>query len=135
MNKKVIIIVGILVGLATVAIGVFAFVFGENVAINTNKTTINGEVKMTIGSLKGEQEVESFEINEATNGTVSIPYKASVGEGELVLEVERSDETVWEEKLSSNNSGVIEFEGTKGTYHITLHTEEAKDITLNVSLY
>ncbi len=135
MNKRVILIIGILLGLFMVGMFASVFFFGDNIAINASKTTINGEVNLSIGSLKGYHEVETFEINEIPKGTITIPYEASVEEGEYIIYVEHSGETIWEDKISSSKSGVIKFEGEKGTYDISVYTEEAKKIKLNILLY
>lgn len=132
MNKKVIIILGIIFGVFTIGMITASFFFADNKAINTSKTTINGDVRLSIGSLKGSHNVESFEI--AENGTVSVPYKASVGDGEFLMYVKDSEKTVWKDEITSFKNGVIEFQAEKGTYDINIYTEEAKKIKLNISL-
>ncbi|WP_175637905.1 hypothetical protein [Metabacillus schmidteae] len=139
LNKRVIIILGIVlggtIGLFTVITLVVTFIFGDNVVINMNKTTTNGEVNVSIGSLKGNHEVETFEINETVNGTMTIPFEASVEEGEYTIYVEHSDEKIWEDTISSVKNGVIRFDGKKGIYTISVYTDEAKKIKLSLSLY
>jgi len=124
-----------MIGLFTVITLVVTFFFGDHVVINMNKTTTNGEVNLSIGSLKGNHEVETFEINETVNGTMTIPFEASVEEGEYTIYVEHSDDEIWEDTISSAKSGVIRFKGKKGLYTISVYTDEAKKVNLSLSLY
>ncbi|MBU7594171.1 hypothetical protein [Metabacillus halosaccharovorans] len=139
LNKRVFIILGIvlggMIGLFTVITLVVTFFLGDNVVINMNKTTTNGEVNVSIDSLKGNHEVETFEINETVNGTMTIPFEASVEEGEYTIYVEHSDEKIWEDTISSEKNGVIRFKGKKGIYTISVYTDEAKKVKLSLSLY
>ncbi|KGP71274.1 hypothetical protein [Pontibacillus yanchengensis] len=133
MNKKVIILLSVLFGLITIVIVTTSFFFADNVAINLNKTTTNGDVKLSIGSLQGSHTVETYEITQ--EGTVTIPYEASVGKGKFFMSVEQSDTTIWEDQITGSKTGVIEFQGEKDSYYISIRTEEAKKIKLNLSLY
>ncbi|KEF35929.1 hypothetical protein M670_04902 [Schinkia azotoformans MEV2011] len=132
MNKRVILILGLVFGLFTVGMFAVALLFGDNVSIGTSKSVINGEVKLSIGSLKGYHDVESFDVTK--NRTVSIPYIASVGEGSFYMYVEGSKDTVWEDEITDSKNEVIEFPGEIGTYTIGIYTEEAKKIKINLSL-
>lgn len=132
IDKRVILILGLLFGLFTVGMFAVALLFGDNVSIGTSKSVINGEVKLSIGSLKGYYDVESFDVTEKR--TVSIPFKASVGEGNFYMFVEDSKDTVWEEQITDAKNGAIEFLGERGTYNIGIYTDEAKKIKLKLSL-
>ena len=131
-SKRVLLILGLIFRLFTVGIFTVSLLFGDNVSIGTSKSVINGEVKLSISSLKGYYDVESFDVTE--NRIVSIPYIASVGEGKFYMYVEDSEDTVWEEQITDAKNGVIEFQGETGTYNISIYTEEAKKIKLNLSL-
>lgn len=134
VNIRVIIILVILMVILPIGIFVTAFFLGDNIAINTSKTTINGDVKLSIGSLKGFYNVETIELSEKMKETISIPFEASVEAGKLDIYVEHDGETVWEQAIVSSQNGLIEFEGKEGTYDINIYTEEAKKIKLTLSL-
>ncbi len=109
------------------------FLLSENVAVNTSKNTKDGNVQLSIGSLKGEYDVKTLTLDQEPEGKVAIPYEATVEEGTLVLTVDDSDGIVWEKEVSPSTVGSIEFEGSKGTYNISIYTEEAKNVKLNLS--
>jgi hypothetical protein len=87
LSKRTLIISSIALILSTVGIFASAFLFGDNLAINAIKTTNNGEVKLSIGSLKGSYDVETVNITKTSQGTIVIPYEASNDEGDLFLVV------------------------------------------------
>jgi hypothetical protein len=134
LSKRTLTISGIALILSTVGIFATAFLFGDNLAINAITTTNNGEVKLSIGSLKGSYEVETINITETSQGTIVIPYEASNVEGELFLVVKHSNEIIWDRLVSPSSVGVIEFEGEKGDYEISVYTEESKNVKVNISL-
>ncbi|WLR41835.1 hypothetical protein LC087_13420 [Bacillus carboniphilus] len=136
VSKRLIIIFGsffLFITLSTGAIFASVFFFGENVAMNVSKTSINGDVKLTIGSLKGHSSVESFHFQEKPQSVVVIPYEASVKEGDVVIYLEHSGNVIWERKIDSSRSGEITFEGEIGDYEVGVYAEEAKNINLNLS--
>lgn len=130
--KKILIIFGVLFGFLIVgAITATALFFGDNVSINTSRIEINGNVDLSIGYLKGNHEVDVIEVTE--EGSISIPYEATVQEGQLTLLVKHSGKVVWEKVISPADKGNIEFSGAKGTYYIQISTEEAKNIDMEIS--
>ncbi|WP_078552867.1 hypothetical protein [Bacillus alkalicellulosilyticus] len=118
------------VSFVTMAIIFLFIVYADNLSVNVNKTVTNEGLRLSIGTLKGSYEVENMTILE--DGILQFAYQASVGEGELVLVLDRDGEVILEEDLSPSSSEQFEFLAEKGTYTITLQTEEAKDVTLHI---
>ncbi|CAN7677507.1 hypothetical protein [Paenibacillus sp. LjRoot56] len=115
-----------------VAFGGDMVVTSHNVSTFTSKSNVNGNVKLTIGSLKGTYAVENFTIKTAEK--VSIPYESTVGSGTVTLQVVNKNLVQWEKIISPANSGLIEFDGEKGSYSVQLVTEEAKKISVKLNL-
>ena len=134
LSKRTLIISIIAITLSTLGIFAAAFLFGDNLAINAIKTTNNGEVKLSIGSLKGSYDIETINIMETSQGTIVIPYEASNDEGDLFLIVKHSNEIIWNNVVSPSSEGVIEIEREKGDYEISVYTEESKNVKVNISL-
>ncbi|WP_226669742.1 hypothetical protein [Metabacillus litoralis] len=111
------------------------FLFGNQVAVNVNKTTVNGDIELSIGSLKGDYQIETFELSEPQEETIVIPFQLNVEEGEVTLYIKHQNETVWEKTYVSSEEETIEFIGVKGVYEVGFTTESASNIQLNLSLY
>ncbi len=107
----------------------------ENIVVNQNKVVTNGEVEWSAQSLKGDYNIESFDIVNESQATIKIPFKANAKEGELILSVEQDGEMVWEDEINGVNDGIIEFKGEIGTYDIMVYTTEAKKIMITLSIY
>lgn len=108
------------------------FVVNHNVSTFTSKSNVNGNIKVSIGTLKGTYEIENFNIK--TAGKISIPYEFTVETGTVTLQVIKSNMVMWEKVISPSTTGLIELEGVKGKYSISLLTEEAKKINMKLSL-
>jgi hypothetical protein len=115
-----------------VAFGGDMVVSSHNVSTFTSKSNVNGNVKLTIGTLKGTYKVHEYTIK--TDGKVSIPYESTVGSGTVTLQVMNKNLVQWEKVISPANSGLIEFDGVKGSYSVQLVTEEAKKISVKLNL-
>ncbi|RFU68667.1 hypothetical protein [Bacillus sp. V59.32b] len=102
INTRLLLIIGILLGLLMVGVITVAMLFGENVVMNANKKITNGNLHLSIGSLKGHYEVEAFETSD--DGIVSIPYEATIGDGDVSLAIKRSDDMVWEKTVSPSDT-------------------------------
>ncbi len=134
LSKRTLIISCIAIILSTVAIFAVALLFGDNIAINAVKTTNNGEVELSIGSLKGSYDIDTVNITKTSQEKILIPYEASNDEGDLFLVVKQSNETIWNNVVSPSSVGVIELEGEKGDYEISVYSEESKNVKVNISL-
>ncbi|MCY7979946.1 hypothetical protein [Bacillus inaquosorum] len=137
MNKRMLIIavsIGSAVAIVTtvVLILIFSLSSGTNSALMVSKTEINDDVQLSIGTLRGEYEVSDFTVSES--GGISIPYEAKVKDGKYMLVVKKSDEEVWRQEVMASEQGSIEFTGDKGHYKICIQTEEAKDVSVHLSL-
>jgi hypothetical protein len=115
-----------------VAFGGDMVVSSHNVSTFTSKSNVNGNVKLTIGTLKGTYKVHEYTIK--TTGKVSIPYESTVGSGTVTLQVVNMNLVQWEKVISPSSSGLIEFNGVNGSYSIQLVTEEAKKISVKLNL-
>jgi hypothetical protein len=136
INKRLLfIMIGSIIGLTIVGF-TYLFLNSGNVAMVVNKVVTNGDIKLSIGSLKGYHTVESFMLEES-EGYLEIPYEASVEEGEITLIVEKSvgNEIVWEKDISTKKSGLIVFDISEGDYDIRIYTEKAKNVKLKLELY
>lgn len=107
------------------------FLFADNVAINASKSMSNGNVEVSIGTLKGSYEVAEYDVT--SGGILSIPYEAAVAEGIVSLTVEKGNEVLWKENIPASGEGNIEFQAEPGTYDIIIVTEEAKDVFIELS--
>ncbi|WP_026690905.1 hypothetical protein [Alteribacter aurantiacus] len=131
MTKKgIVMITGAFVVFTFGVIGA-TFLFAENLAVNVSKTVYQGNLEVSIGSLKGEYLVDDPSIIQ--EGAVVIPYQASVGDGSFTLVVERADEIVWEEDIIGASEGFIEFVGEESSYDIRIYTEQAKEVLVNLT--
>ncbi|MCR6109989.1 hypothetical protein HXA35_06490 [Bacillus sp. A301a_S52] len=110
------------------------FLFGDNVTYNYSKTTVNGQLKVTIGTLKGSTDIEDIHVNQS--GMVSIPFEGDVNEGSADLIVkDENDVTMWETDLSSSQENEITFLAQANSdYVILLQTNEAKGLHLTIDL-
>ncbi|APH04956.1 hypothetical protein [Bacillus weihaiensis] len=134
-KRYILIPVGIVLIINVIIFAVILLSPGGNVSINASKTYVDGDVSVSIGSLKGNHEVEVLDVTRG--GLFSIPYDASVKEGTftlLIVSADDQDKPVWSEEISATKNDVMEFEVDEGEYKILLETEEAKNITLNVQL-
>ncbi|MGO4500693.1 hypothetical protein AB4114_33015 [Paenibacillus sp. 2RAB27] len=107
-------------------------VVSHNVSTFTSKSNVNGNVNLTIGTLKGTYKVHEYTIK--TAGKVSIPYESTVESGNVTLQVVNKNLVQWEKVISPSSSGLIEFNGVSGSYSIQLVTEEAKKISVKLNL-
>ncbi|WP_368505838.1 hypothetical protein AB3N04_09745 [Alkalihalophilus sp. As8PL] len=135
ITKKKWVVIGSAFAVFMMMVPILLFLFSNNVVTNVSQTNVNGQVELSIGSLRGLYEVESFNLEGATNDLVTLPYVASVKEGSFVLFVERNDgETVWSEEVFADHSGEMVIEQKEGTYRIKIEAEEAKGINVALSL-
>ncbi|OAS16394.1 hypothetical protein [Paenibacillus oryzisoli] len=102
----------------------------HNVSTFTSKSNVNGNIKLTIGTLKGTYVVHDFNIK--TDGEIGIPYESTVETGTVTLRVMKSNLVQWEKVISPSSTGLIEFDGVKGSYSIQLATDEAKKISVKL---
>ncbi|WP_088103914.1 hypothetical protein [Halalkalibacter urbisdiaboli] len=131
INTKGLFIVARVFGFVIICfVGLMVFL-SDNVAINANKSISNGNVQLSIDKLKGNYQVAEFDVN--GEGMISLPYKASVSEGDIVIFVERESEVLWEESISTSGQGNIQFHSEVGTYDIQVVTEEANDVFVELS--
>jgi hypothetical protein len=104
-----------------------------NIVFNSRRTDINGEIHLTVGSLKGYYDVEQFTVTKPEK--ISIPYDASAQLGEIALLVIDSNQTiVWAENITQSGKGIIEYNAKAGDYIIKVSTKEAKKIEIKLSL-
>lgn len=129
-GKRGIFLLAGVIGVITIIFVGAMMLFADNLAINASKTEVNGHVIVSIGSLKGSYLVDDVRVIE--EGMVGIPYRAIVEEGDLLLVVESGGDVVWEDKVSPQTEGMIQFYGGEGRYQIRLYTEHAEDINLEV---
>ncbi|MDE5413361.1 hypothetical protein [Alkalihalobacterium chitinilyticum] len=130
LRKRGIFLFAGVIGVISIIFVGAVMLFADNLAINASKTEVNGHVIVSIGSLKGSYLVDDVRVIE--EGMVGIPYRASIGEGDILLVVERGGDVVWEDKVSPQTEGMIQFYGGEGRYQIRLYTEHAEDINLEV---
>lgn len=113
---------------------ILVFIFSDNVVTNVSNTNVNGEIELSIGSVKGIYEIEAFQLEESINDVALLPYEAFVREGSFLLFLEHNGEMIWSEEVSGNHSGEMAIELREGTYRIKLESKEAKGIVINLSL-
>jgi hypothetical protein len=102
-----------------------------NVVFNSRKTNINGDIHLTVGSLKGSYTIEQFSIGQSEK--VSIPYEASTQQGGITLLVKDSSQTiVWVRNILLADKGNIEFIAEAENYVIEVSTTEAKKIEIKL---
>lgn len=130
LGKRGIFLFAGIVGGITIIFVSAMLLFADNLTINASKTEVNGHVMVSIGSLKGSYTVDHVKIIQ--EGVAGIPYRTSVGAGDLFLVVDQGDDVVWEEKVSPQAEGMIQFYAEEGRYLIRLDTEHAEDINLEV---
>ncbi|MED1602074.1 hypothetical protein [Alkalihalophilus marmarensis] len=137
--KKKWIMIGSAFVILMITFPILVFMFSDNVVMNVSNTNVNGEIELSIGSVKGTYEVEAFQIEafqleESINDVALLPYEAFVREGSFLLFLEHNGEMIWSEEVSGNHSGEMAIELREGTYRIKLESEEAKGIVINLSL-
>ncbi|WP_078427246.1 hypothetical protein [Alkalihalobacterium alkalinitrilicum] len=130
MNKRNIFLVSGGVGLIIVVFIGASLLFSDNLVINASKSIVNGNVQVSIGSLKGSYSVDEVRIIE--EGMVVIPYRTTIDEGDVLLIVEHGDKVLWKKEVSPFSQGLIEFYGEKERYNIQLYTEKAKGINVEI---
>ncbi|UTR14044.1 hypothetical protein MM221_15730 [Salipaludibacillus sp. LMS25] len=108
--------------------------FADNVTYNYSKAVVNGQLEVTIGTLKGSTEIEDIQVYQSS--LVSIPFEGAVSEGTADLIVKDEDDVImWEADLASSQENEITFQAQADTmYVILLQTEEAKELHLTLDL-
>ncbi|WEG17265.1 hypothetical protein PQ478_01765 [Alkalihalophilus pseudofirmus] len=132
--KKKWIMIGSAFVILMITFPILVFIFSDNVVTNVSNTNVNGEIELSIGSVKGIYEIEAFQLEESINDVALLPYEAFVREGSFLLFLEHNGEMIWSEEVSGNHSGEMAIELREGTYRIKLESKEAKGIVINLSL-
>ncbi|WP_216827540.1 hypothetical protein [Alkalihalobacterium elongatum] len=128
-KRSIFLLAGLFIIITIIFVG-STLLLADNLAINASKTQVNGNVLVSIGSLKGSYSIDEVRIIE--EGMVGIPYRTNVGEGDLLLTVQHVGEIMWEKQVSPHDEGMIQFYGEEGRYSINLYTEKAEDIVVEV---
>jgi hypothetical protein len=133
-NKRIFIfVIAFLIGFILIVTVLIFFSKDANVVFNSQITNNNGDIHLTVGSLKGSYSVEQFTISQAEK--VSIPYEASAQQGGITLLVKDSSQTiVWAKIIHLSDKGNIEFNAEAEDYVIEVSTTEAKKIEIKLSI-